>query len=100
MELPTDTRVPSCTALRTLGWCMAGATALGGHLLAPSRTSLLLELVGAAIFAISTIRPSALRPLQFLLVPLLRICPGGSRLLVKDSSLKPTVPPSRRRQAA
>jgi hypothetical protein len=100
MAAVADPQKPSCKALRTVGWCIAGAMALTGHLLAPSPSALLLELVGALVFAISTVRPSALRPLQVLIVPFLRVCPGCSGLLIANTPTKSRVSTGRRRQAA
>jgi hypothetical protein len=57
--------------LRQLGWLLAALLAVAGHLLIPSTAALALELSGAAVFAISTVRPIALRlPLLVLLVVL------------------------------
>src|SRR5437588_6766116 len=57
--------------LRQLGWLLAGILAVLGHVLAPSPTALALELSGAAIFAVGTVRPTALRVVFLVLLVLL-----------------------------
>jgi hypothetical protein len=59
---------PTNRTLRQLGWLMAGILALVGHLLAPSLAALALQLSGAAVFAVGTVRPGALRPVYLLLL--------------------------------
>jgi membrane protein implicated in regulation of membrane protease activity len=68
---------PACRTLRLLGWIVAGCLALAGNLIGPSPVALWLELAGAAVFAVGTVRPSALRPIyavvMFGLWPLVRL---------------------------
>jgi hypothetical protein len=54
--------------LRQMGWLLAGVLALAGHLLPPSPVALALQLGGAAVFAIGTVRPRALWPVYLVLV--------------------------------
>jgi hypothetical protein len=63
---------PTNRTLRLIGWCLAGALALGGNLVGPSPAALWLELAGAAIFAVGTVRPSGLRPIYNALAYLAR----------------------------
>jgi len=63
---------PSSRTLRQLSWILAGCLALCGHWLSPSPTALWLQLAGAAIFAVGTVRPSALRPIYHGIAYLLR----------------------------
>ena len=58
---------PSSKFLRLFGWFVAGALALAGHLVFPSPAGLVLQLVGAAIFAVGTVRPRALLGLYWVL---------------------------------
>jgi hypothetical protein len=60
--------------LRLFGWVLAALLALVGHLCAPSLTALSLQLAGAAVFAIGTVRPGALR--WFLAVLLVALWPA------------------------
>ena len=62
---------PTGRTLRQLGWVLAGAMALAGHCLAPSPTALGLQLGGASVFAVSTVRPSALRPIYLIFLVVL-----------------------------
>ena len=50
---------PSSKFLRLFGWLVAGTLALAGHLLFPSPAALVLQLCGAAVFAVATVRPRA-----------------------------------------
>ena len=59
---------PTNRTLRLLGWLVAGVLALIGHLQAPSVAALVLELSGAAVFAIATVRPGSLRPAYLLFI--------------------------------
>jgi hypothetical protein len=49
--------------LRQIGWIVAIGLAAGGQLLDPNPSALWLKLAGAAVFAIATVRASALRPI-------------------------------------
>jgi hypothetical protein len=59
---------PTNRSLRQAGWLVAGVLALIGHLLAPSVATLVLQLSGAAVFAVATVKPRALRPLYLVTV--------------------------------
>jgi hypothetical protein len=54
--------------LRQMGWLLAGVLALAGHVLPPSPVTLGLQLGGAVVFAVGTVRPRALWPVYLLLV--------------------------------
>ena len=70
-------------SLRLFGWTLAGGLALAGNLAGPSPTALWLELAGAAVFAIGTVRPSALRPIHsammWVLRPFTRLVSGPAK---------------------
>jgi hypothetical protein len=74
METREKPQQPACRTLRLFGWLVAGSLALAGNLLGPSPGALWLQLAGAAVFAVGTVRPSALRPIfavwMFILWPL------------------------------
>lgn len=61
MPAKPPARNPSNRMLRQLGWALACGVALVGHWLSPDRLGFVLLLCGAAIFAVSTIRPSLWR---------------------------------------
>jgi hypothetical protein len=63
---------PTNRTLRQIGWLTAGVLALTGHVLTPAPSALALQLAGAALFAIATVRPRILRPVYLVTVwPLL-----------------------------
>ena len=97
---------PSAKFLRLFGWLIAGLLALTGQLMSPSPAALILQLCGAAIFAVGTVRPRALGGLYWaitlLLWPLLWLYtrsggPDLSRLV--DDERRPRRPRSRRKPA-
>jgi hypothetical protein len=68
---------PPARTLRQMGWLMAGGLALAGHLIGPTPAALFLQLYGAAIFAVSTVRPRTMTGLYWLVMwlasPLLKL---------------------------
>jgi hypothetical protein len=92
---------PTNRTLRLLGWVVAGSLALCGRLLGPSPSALLLQVVGATVFAIGTVRPSALRPIvtlvMFALRPIVRLVGWFAKA---NNNSGPPSPPSRRGQIA
>jgi hypothetical protein len=68
---------PPARTLRQMGWLLAGGLALAGHLIGPTPAALFLQLCGAAVFAVSTVRPRAMTGLYWLVMwlawPLLRL---------------------------
>jgi len=92
---------PTNRTLRLCGWTVAGALALSGNLLGPSPAALWLELAGAALFAIGTVRPSALRPIYTGLMCCLRPILWLAGWFAKASrDRRPPASPSRRGQVA
>jgi hypothetical protein len=85
--------------LRLSGWVVAGALALAGNLLGPSPVALWLQLGGAAIFAIATVRPRALRPIHTALMVCLRPFTWVAGWFA-NSDRRPPGPTSRRGQIA
>jgi hypothetical protein len=87
--------------LRLFGWALAGSLALSGNITGPSPTALWLQLAGAAVFAIGTVRPSALRPihsaLMYCLRPLTRL---SSSFTKTNQDRRPPGPARRRGQIA
>ncbi|HYV39303.1 MAG TPA: hypothetical protein VE988_26680 [Gemmataceae bacterium] len=87
--------------LRQLGWILALGLAAAGQLLGPSPAALWLRLMGAAVFAVATVRPSALRPFHTGLMITLRPVLWLANWLAKIySDRRPPVSPTRRGQIA
>jgi hypothetical protein len=63
MAARDNSQQPMNRTLRLCSWILAGALALCGNLLGPSPIALWLQLSAAVIFAVGTVRPSALRPI-------------------------------------
>jgi hypothetical protein len=85
METREKPQQPACRTLRVFGWIVAGSLALAGNLLGPSPGTLWLELAGAAVFAVGTVRPSALRPVYAICMFVLRPFTWLSGWFVKTS---------------
>jgi hypothetical protein len=62
MAARQKTQQPAAKTLRLFGWCIALCLAVVGQLFSPLQVSLWLQLAGAAVFAVATVRPSAMRP--------------------------------------
>jgi hypothetical protein len=92
---------PTARSLRLFCWIVAAGLALSGNLVGPSPAALWLELAGAAIFAIGTVRPSSLRPiytfLMFALRPITRLVSWFAK---SSNDRRPPIPPARRGQVA
>ena|SRR5580765_6396137 len=98
MAARTNPQQPSNRTLRQGAWILAISLALVGQLLGPSLPAFWLELAGAAIFAVGTVRPSAFRPLLTFAVWLFRRI---SALLIKSNdNTRPPISTSRRGQVA
>jgi hypothetical protein len=78
----------SARTLRQFGWLVAGCLALTGHLIGASPAALFLQLCGAVMFAVSTVRPRALTGLYWLATcavwPLLWLCGRTESTLSSD----------------
>jgi hypothetical protein len=79
---------------------LAAALALLGHWYGPSLAALLLQLVAAAIFAVGTVRPSALRPLYNAVMVVPRFLGRTACWFVRASQERRPARPSRRGQMA
>jgi hypothetical protein len=94
-----NTQLPART-LRQFGWLVAGCLALTGHLIGTTPAALFLQLCGAAVFAVSTVRPRALTGLYWLATclvwPLLWLCGRSDSVPAADGET-PTVPRRPRR---
>ena len=95
-----NTMQPPARTLRLFGWLLAGGLALTGHFIGPSPAALFLQLGGAGVFAIGTVRPSALRPpyrvLAALTSPLGRLWSRLSGSAVTDGDGSAALRPPRR----
>ena len=101
MAAREKTNQPTNRTLRQLSWIAAGAMALTGHLVGPSPEALVLQLAAAVVFAVGTVRPSAMRTLGHVAVLPFRL--GwrlGAWLIRTYADRRPPAPPSRRSQVA
>ncbi len=101
MAAREKTHQPTNRTLRQLSWIVAGAMAVVGRLIGPSPAALGLQLAAAVVFAVGTVRPSALRPLASVLVfPFRCVWRLGAWLVRTNGERRPPAPPSRRSQVA
>jgi len=84
---------PPARTLRQFGWLVAGTLALTGHLIGPTPAALFLQLCGAAVFAVATVRPRALTGLYWLATclvwPLLWLCGRSESSAASSSGTQP-----------
>src|SRR5262249_49747261 len=99
MAARANPQYPSARTLRQFGWILAAGLALLGHVLTPSRAALMLQLAGAAVFAMSTVRPRSLQSPYLALLwaarPLIRL----TSWFAKASQERPPSGPTRRQPA-
>jgi len=98
MAIRQNTQQPPARIMRQFGWLLAGGLALLGNYQAPSPTALWLLLAGAAVFAVATVRPSAMRPILSVFLFIFRPLAPIVNWFAKPNNERR--PPTRRRRIA